>query len=74
MDIQSILTPVWDYLKNILAYKEDTPLLFTQFYFWAFFALVFALFSLFYKRKQLRTVFLLFASLFFITKPAVYVC
>lgn len=70
MDIQSILTPVWDYLKNILAYKEDTPLLFTQFYFWAFFALVFALFSLFYKRKQLRTVFLLFASLFFYYKTS----
>lgn len=70
MDTQSSLTHVWAYLKNILAYNEDAPLLFTQFYFWGFFALVFALFSLFYKRKQLRTIFLLFSSLFFYYKTS----
>ncbi len=70
MDIQSSLTHIWGYLKNTFAYNEDAPLLFTQFYFWGFFALVFALFSLFNKRKQLRNIFLLFSSLFFYYKTS----
>ncbi len=35
-----------DFLHHILAFDADSPLLFTQFYFWAFFALVYALFAL----------------------------
>ncbi len=34
------------FLHHILAFDENSPLLFTQFYFWAFFALVFALYTL----------------------------
>lgn len=59
-----------EFLKTIFVYNSETPLLFTQFYFWAFFALVFALFSLFYKRQQLRSLFLLVASLFFYYKTS----
>ena len=34
------------YLQNVFAFHAESPLLFTQFQFWAFFALVFAGFSL----------------------------
>ena len=35
-----------DFLHHIFGFDADSPLLFTQFYFWAFFALVYALFAL----------------------------
>ena len=35
-----------DFIRHILAFDENSPLLFTQFYFWAFFALVYAVFAL----------------------------
>ena len=35
-----------DFWQHILGFNADSPLLFTQFYFWAFFALVYALFAL----------------------------
>ena len=35
-----------NFLHHIFAFDAESPLLFTQFYFWAFFALVFALFAL----------------------------
>jgi len=66
MDFEIIIK----YLKNILLYKEDAPLLFTQFYFWAFFAIVFAFFTLFHNRRLLRNTFLFFASLFFYYKTS----
>ena len=34
------------FLHHIFAFNSDSPLLFTQFYFWAFFAIVYAVFSL----------------------------
>ncbi len=66
MDFSSIL----NYLKNIFLYKEDSPILFTQFYFWAFFAIVFAFFTLFHKKRLLRNTFLFFVSLFFYYKTS----
>ena len=38
MNLENILT----FFKNIFSFDEAYPLLFTQFYFWAFFAIVFA--------------------------------
>ena len=35
-----------DFLHHIFAFDAESPLLFTQFYFWAFFALVYALYAL----------------------------
>ncbi len=35
-----------EFLQHIFAFDSNSPLLFTQFYFWAFFALVYSLFSL----------------------------
>lgn len=68
-----------DFLHHILAFDANSPLLFTQFYFWAFFALVFALFALILGRQQsvvsrqklhLRNVYLLFVSWFFYYKTS----
>jgi D-alanyl-lipoteichoic acid acyltransferase DltB (MBOAT superfamily) len=49
----------------MFSYDENNPLIFTQFNFWAFFALVMIVFSLVHNRKLLRNTFLFFASLFF---------
>ncbi len=57
-----------DLLKDIFAFDPNSPLLFTQFYFWAFFAIVYAGFSLLHSRRLLRNTYLLFVSLFFYYK------
>ncbi len=66
-----------DFWHHILAFDADSPLLFTQFYFWAFFALVYALFALIMgnsrghrQRLHLRNVYLLFVSWFFYYKTS----
>lgn len=68
-----------DFLHHILAFDADSPLLFTQFYFWAFFALVYALFALIMecipnaignKKLHLRNVYLMFVSWFFYYKTS----
>ena len=58
------------FLKNVFLFQENSPLLFTQFYFWAFFAVVFAVFSLIHKKRLLRNAFLFFVSLFFYYKTS----
>jgi alginate O-acetyltransferase complex protein AlgI len=64
------LQDIKDFLPGIFLYHEEAPLLFTQFYFWAFFAVVFAFLSLTHNKKLLRNTFLLFASLFFYYKTS----
>lgn len=59
-----------DLLTHIFAFDANTPLLFTQFYFWAFFAIVYAFFALFHSKRLLRNSFLLFVSLFFYYKTS----
>ena len=66
-----------DFLHHIFAFDENSPLLFTQFYFWAFFALVYALFALIMSGRKitdgklhLRNVYLLFVSWFFYYKTS----
>ena len=68
-----------EFWHHILAFDADSPLLFTQFYFWAFFALVFAVFALIMegvpnrlgnKKLHLRNVYLLFVSWFFYYKTS----
>lgn len=65
-----------DLLQHIFSFDPDSPLLFTQFYFWAFFALVYALFALIVNGKSsnrklhLRNVYLLFVSWFFYYKTS----
>ena len=59
-----------DFLQHIFAFNPNSPLLFTQFYFWAFFAIVYALFSLLHNKRLLRNSYLLFVSLFFYYKSS----
>jgi D-alanyl-lipoteichoic acid acyltransferase DltB (MBOAT superfamily) len=55
---------------NLFSFDQAHPLLFTQFYFWAFFALVFAVFSLFHSKPLLRNGYLFAMSLFFYYKTS----
>lgn len=70
-----------EWIKYIFAFDADHPLLFTQFYFWAFFALVYAVFALILsignnqsqmtnRRLHLRNVYLMFVSWFFYYKTS----
>ena len=59
-----------DFLTNLFSFDKAHPLLFTQFYFWAFFAIVFAVFCLVKNRCLLRNIFLFFVSLFFYYKTS----
>ena len=65
---------VWDVIRDffvsLLSFDQAHPLLFTQFYFWAFFALVFAVFSLFHSKVLLRNGYLFAVSLFFYYKTS----
>ena len=59
-----------EYLVSLFSFDQAHPLLFTQFYFWAFFALVFALFSLCHSKPLLRNGYLFAVSLFFYYKTS----
>ena len=63
------------FLHHIFAFDSNSPLLFTQFYFWAFFAIVYSIFALIVRKQtsarlHLRNVFLLFVSWFFYYKTS----
>ena len=64
----------WDvireFLGNLLSFDSSHPLLFTQFYFWAFLAIVMAGVSLIGDKILLRNTFLFAASLFFYYKTS----
>lgn len=64
------IEPVTSYLRGIFSFDSGSPLLFTQFYFWAFFAVIFAFFTLVKSRRLLRNSFLFFVSLFFYYKTS----
>ena len=73
-----------EFLRHIFAFDSNSPLLFTQFYFWAFFALVYAVFAIIMEfgtksnrqspiansRLHLRNVFLMAVSWFFYYKTS----
>ena len=59
-----------DFLTKVFSFDKAHPLLFTQFYFWAFFAVVFAFFCLLRNKCLLRNTFLFFVSLFFYYKTS----
>ena len=44
---------VSQFLINLFSFDESHPLLFTQFNFWAFFAIVYAFFALFHSKHNL---------------------
>ena len=55
-------------MENIFSCDPNSPLLFTQFYFWGFFAVVYTLFALIGNKRLMRNAFLFFVSLFFYFK------
>ena len=66
-----------NFLHHIFAFDPNSPLLFTQFYFWAFFAVVYALFAVIapiHKEQQnrihIRNAYLMLVSLFFYYKTS----
>ena len=73
-----------EFLHHIFGFNSESPLLFTQFYFWAFFALVYSVFAFIMEvgtkgspqkadsntRLHLRNVFLMAVSWFFYYKTS----
>lgn len=63
-------TLILNFLKRLFSFDPNSPLLFTQFYFWAFFAIVYAVFAFIGNRRLLRNSFLCFVSLLFYYKTS----
>ncbi len=56
------------YLKEIFLYSKDSPLLFSQLYFWLFFLVVLFFYSFLKHKRISRSAYLFFISLFFYYK------
>jgi D-alanyl-lipoteichoic acid acyltransferase DltB (MBOAT superfamily) len=57
-------------LKHIFNYNEGEPMIFTQFFFWGFFAFVLLFYSVIHKKRGLRNAYLFAVSLFFYWKTS----
>lgn len=57
-------------MEHIFSFDPNSPLLFTQFYFWAFLAFVYMVFALIGNRRLMRNAFLFLVSLFFYFKTS----
>ena len=68
--MEHLLDIAKEFFVNLFAFDKAHPMLFTQFYFWAFFGIVFAVFCLFKNKCMLRNTFLFFVSLFFYYKTS----
>lgn len=68
--MSDLLQAIGTFFEHVFEFSETSPLLFTQFYFWAFFAIVYALFAPIAKRTHMRNAFLFFVSLFFYYKTS----
>ena len=71
----NILSLLWDYLLKVFSFDPESPLLFTQFQFWAFFAIVFLGFSIIVSLRDrrvpsLRNFYLLLVSWLFYYKTS----
>ncbi len=60
----------WENIKHIFTYNEGEPMIFTQFFFWGFFAVVLFFYSFIYKKRGLRNAYLFLVSLFFYYKTS----
>jgi len=68
--MDGLIEVLTQFLKDLFSFDQAHPLLFTQFYFWAFFAIVLAFLSFFKNKVLLRNAFLFFVSLFFYYKTS----
>lgn len=57
-------------MEKIFSFDPNSPLLFTQFYFWAYLAVVFMIFTLIGNKRLLRNAFLFLVSVFFYFKTS----
>src|SRR5690606_31722942 len=57
-------------LIEIFKFSEEFPLIFTQANFWIFFAVVYFVFALIFKKIPLRNAYLFFVSIFFYYKTS----
>ncbi len=57
-----------DQLKRIFLFNPDEPLIFTRLFFWGFFLVVLVFYSMLYKKKTSRNIYLWLVSLFFYYK------
>jgi alginate O-acetyltransferase complex protein AlgI len=57
-------------IRDILLFSAEKPLLFTQLYFWVFFAIVLAIYSVIYPYRSFRNLFLFIVSVFFYWKTS----
>lgn len=64
------LSLLFQYIRSVFSFNPNSPLLFTQFQFWAFFAIVFAGFALAKQRRMMRNAYLLMVSLLFYYKTS----
>jgi D-alanyl-lipoteichoic acid acyltransferase DltB (MBOAT superfamily) len=65
-----VINDILTYLKPLFLYVKGQPVIFTQLYFWGFFAVVLAVYSLLYKKNNARTFYLLLVSFFFYYKTS----
>ena len=70
MQPDKLIEALLNYLLKVFSFDPDSPLLFTQLQFWAFFCLVFSGFALVQKRRQMRNAYLFFVSLLFYYKTS----
>ncbi len=59
-----------DYIKDILIYNQSSPLIFTRFFFWGFFAVVLLGYTFVANKRVSRSLYLLILSLFFYYKSS----
>ncbi|HIE15345.1 MAG TPA: MBOAT family protein [Bacteroidales bacterium] len=59
-----------NYVKHIFLFNKETPLIFTQLYFWIFFTIVLFFYTLVYKKKKIRSFYIFSVSLFFYYKTS----
>ena len=57
-------------LRDIFTFSEEFPLIFTQANFWIFFAVIYLIFAILYRKISLRNCYLLLVSLFFYYKTS----
>lgn len=59
-----------EYINRIFSYDPSSPMIFTRFFFWGFFAVVLLGYSLISKKITFRSLYLLVLSLFFYYKSS----
>lgn len=68
--IHQLLPFIFQGLGDIFSFNPASPLIFTKFFFWAFFAIVLTLYSSIYQKIGIRNAFLGIVSLFFYYKTS----